>query len=78
MADPVPVNTPAPSIRSRRLWIRALLIVSGILALAGLSGVVEGDMQLRNVGIIGYAGVFPIAALLLAILFLRAKPRPSE
>ena len=70
----------APVFAGSRLavWIRALLIVSGILALAGLSGVVEGDMQLRNVGIIGYAGVFPIAALLLAILFLRAKPRPSE
>jgi hypothetical protein len=59
-------------------WIRGLLGVSGVLALAGLSGVVSGDMQLRNIGIIGYVGVFPIAALLLAILFAKAKPRPSN
>jgi hypothetical protein len=51
-----------------------LLVVSGVLALAGLSGVIVGDMQLRNIGIIGYAGVFPVAALLLAILFRRATP----
>ncbi|MES1200869.1 MAG: hypothetical protein ABUS57_05415 [Pseudomonadota bacterium] len=55
-------------------WIRALLVVSGVLALAGLNGIVSGDMQLRNIGVIGYVGVFPIAALLLALLFLRAKP----
>jgi hypothetical protein len=30
-------------------------------------------MQLRNIGILGYARVFPIAALLLAILFRGAK-----
>ena len=54
--------------------IRALLVASGALALAGLSGVIVGDMQLRNIGIMGYAGVFPIAALLLAILFHREAP----
>jgi hypothetical protein len=31
-------------------------------------------MQLRNIGIIGHVGVFPVAALLLAILFYRATP----
>jgi hypothetical protein len=31
-------------------------------------------MQLRNIGIVGYAGVFPVAALLLAILFQRTPP----
>lgn len=54
--------------------IRLLLVLSGVLALAGLSGVVVGDMQWRNIGIVGYAGVFPVAALLLAILFYRATP----
>jgi hypothetical protein len=54
--------------------IRVLLVASGALALAGLSGVIVGDMQLRNIGIIGYAGVFPVAALLVAILFRRAAP----
>lgn len=57
--------------------IRVLLIASGVLSLAGLSGVVVGDMQLRMIGVVGYAGVFPIAALLLAILFYRAAPREA-
>jgi hypothetical protein len=56
------------------LFIRALMILSGILALAGLSGVVTGDMQLRNIGIIGYVPVFLMICCLLAALFFRAKP----
>ena len=65
----------APVLSGTRLalWIRGLMIVSGVLALAGLSGVVVSDMQLRDIGIVGYAVVFPIAALLLAILFDRAR-----
>ena len=51
--------------------IRLLMIVSGALALAGLSGVMTGDMRLRNIGIVGYDGVFLIVALLLALLFYR-------
>jgi hypothetical protein len=54
--------------------IRVLLTASGLLALAGLSGGIVGDMQLRNIGIIGYVGVFPVAALLLAVLFHRTAP----
>jgi hypothetical protein len=54
--------------------IRVLMIASGLLALAGLSGVVAGDMQLRNIGIVGYLGVFLVVAGLLAVLFYRAKP----
>jgi hypothetical protein len=46
-------------------WIRVLMIASGVLALAGLSGVV-GEMQLRNIGIVGYVGVFFVVAALLA------------
>jgi hypothetical protein len=53
--------------------IRMLMIASGVLALAGLSGVVVGDMQLRMLGVIGYAGMFPVMALLLAILFMRTE-----
>jgi hypothetical protein len=69
----------APVFRGDRLTgsIRALLIVSGVLALAGLSGVFAGNMQLRAIGIVGYAGVFPIAALLLALLFHRATPEAA-
>jgi hypothetical protein len=55
-------------------WIRVLMIASGVLALAGLSGVVVGDMQLRDIGIVGYVGVFLVVAALLAILFYRAPP----
>lgn len=66
----------APAFRGNRLAtsIRGTLIASGVLALAGLSGVIVGDMQLRSIGIVGYAGVFPVAALLLAILFHRTVP----
>ncbi len=54
--------------------IRVLMIASGALALAGLSGVVTGDMQLRNIGIVGYLGVFLVVACLLAVLFSRTRP----
>jgi hypothetical protein len=67
----------APVFRGSRLaaWIRVLTVASGVLSFAGLSGVVAGDMQLRNIGIIGYVGVFLFAAALLAILFYRATPQ---
>lgn len=66
----------APVFCGSRLanWTRALMIVSGALAVGGLSGVVANDMQLRNIGIIGYALVFPATAALLAILFHRTPP----
>ena len=66
----------APVFRGTRLarTIRGMLLASGVLALAELSGVVLGDMQLRAIGIVGYVGVFPVAALLLAILFHRTVP----
>lgn len=57
------------------LWVRALLIVSGVLSAAGLSGVVLGNMQARNIGIVGYTVVFAVAAVLLAVLFYRTKPK---
>jgi hypothetical protein len=67
----------APVFQGNRLaaWIRVLMITSGVLALAGLSGVVAGDMQLRNIGIVGYVGVFLVVAALLAVLFYRANPK---
>jgi hypothetical protein len=58
--------------------IRVLMIASGALALAGLSGVVAGDMQLRNIGIVGYVGVFPVVAGLLAVLFYRVRPAAAH
>ena len=56
------------------IWIRWLMVASAVLALAGLSGVVFGNMQLRNIGIVGYVGVFLVIAVLLAVLFYRALP----
>jgi hypothetical protein len=69
----------APVFWGSRLaaWIHVLMIASGVLALAGLSGVVAGDMQLRNIGIVGYVGVFLVVAALLAILFYRATPQEA-
>ena len=66
----------APVFWGTRLaaWIRVLMTASGVLALAGLSGVVVGDMQLRNIGIVGYVGVFLVVTALLAVLFYRATP----
>jgi hypothetical protein len=67
----------APVFGGSRLaaWIRVTMITSGVLALGGLSGVIAGNMQLRNIGIVGYVGVFLIVAVLLAILFYRATPQ---
>jgi len=69
----------APVFGGSRLaaWIRALMIASGVLSLAGLSGVVTGNMQLRNIGIVGYVGVFLFVAALLAILFYGTTPKEA-
>jgi hypothetical protein len=66
----------APVFAGSRLatTIRVLTIAAGLLALAGLIGVVAGDMNIRNVGIVGYVGVFPLVAALLALLFCRTRP----
>jgi len=69
----------APVFGGSRLagWIRVLMIASGVLSLAGLSGVVSGDMQLRNIGIVGYLGVFLVVATLLAVLFYRTTSKEA-
>jgi hypothetical protein len=66
----------APVFGGSRLaaLIRVLMIASGVLALAGLSGVMAGDMRLRNIGIVGYLGVFLVVAGLLGVLFYRTRP----
>ena len=73
---PLSVLCAAPVFRGTRLAlsIRGLLIASGVLALAGLSGVIAGDMRLRNIGIAGYVGVFPVAAVLMGVFFKRQLP----
>jgi hypothetical protein len=56
-------------------WIRPMMIISGALALAGLSGAATGDMRLRNIGIVGYVPVFFVVTVLLSVLFVRSPPR---
>lgn len=70
----------APVFTGGRLarTIRGLMIVSGVLALSGLSGVVTGDMRLRNLGIVGYDGVFLIVAALMGLLFYRTNRSPDR
>jgi ABC-type transport system involved in cytochrome c biogenesis permease component len=50
---------------------RALLLGSAALAFIGLAGVPLANMNLWNIGIIGYVVLFPIAAVLLAFMFRR-------
>ncbi|SFL23085.1 hypothetical protein SAMN04487950_2937 [Halogranum rubrum] len=59
------------------LAVRTLLLVSGVLSLVGLVGVPLADMQVRNIGIVGYAVVSPIAFLLIGILFRRTQTTPD-
>jgi hypothetical protein len=53
------------------------MILSGTLSMAGLLGAALGEMQLRNIGIAGYAVVFPVVCLLLALVFIRSRPLPE-
>lgn len=70
----------APVFKGGRLEIavRILMIVSGVLSLAGLIGVPLADMQVRNIGIIGYAVAAPVGFLLLAIVFGRTPHMPGD
>lgn len=63
----------APLVAGGRLArsIRILLVISGLLALGGLVGIPTGNMGLRNIGIFGYAAVFPVATAALALRFAR-------
>lgn len=54
---------------------RVLLFLSAALAFVGLAGVPLASMNVRNIGIVGYVILFPIAATLLAVLFRRPEGR---
>lgn len=62
-------------IRDTRLagWVRGLLFASAGLAFLGLLGVPLANMKIRNIGIIGYAVLFPTAAAVSAVIFCRAS-----
>lgn len=67
----------ARSVRGTSLGgrVQALLMASAVLAFLGLLGVPLADMNVRNVGIVGYAVLFPIAASLAAWVFHRSRTR---
>jgi len=70
----------APVFKIGRLekTIRILMIVSGVLSLAGLIGVPLANMNVRNIGILGYVGVSLIVFLLLGIVFGRTQQVQEE
>ena len=57
--------------------VRMLMIFSGVLSLTGLIGVPLANMQIRNIGIIGYGVVAPVIFLLLGIIFGRTQSMPK-
>lgn len=66
----------APVFRFSRLEnaVRILMLVSGILSLLGLVGMPLANMQVRNIGILGYGVVAPVIFLLLGFVFGRTRP----
>jgi len=52
---------------------RRLLVGSAALAFVGLAGIPLANMAIRNLGIIGYVVLFPIAAVLLSRVFRRER-----
>ncbi len=65
----------APVFRVGRLekTVRILMLASGVLSLAGLIGVPLADMQVRLIGVFGYAAVAPVAFLLLGLILGRSQ-----
>jgi len=63
--------------------LRYFMIASGVLSLVGLLGVplaimnVEYWLTVRNIGIVGYALVAPVAFLLMGIVFGRSQREPG-
>jgi hypothetical protein len=53
--------------------LRAFLIICGMLSLAGLFGSFLHNMQIRNIGIIGYAVQGPVAFLFVGIVIGRQR-----
>ena len=53
--------------------LKILLIICGILSIIGLIGVPLQNMQIRNIGIIGYAVLAPVAFFLIGKILGRSK-----
>jgi hypothetical protein len=67
----------APVFSQRRgdAWVRRGMVISGILCLGGLVGVVLGNVNVRDIGIVGYAVVLPIVILRMGRLFAATSTR---
>lgn len=65
---PIAALCAATALRGRPMLgtARRLLIASALLAFVGLAGVPLANMQVRNIGIVGYAVCYPLAAAVLA------------
>jgi hypothetical protein len=59
-------------------WVRYGAILSGVLCLAGITGAVLGNMNVRNIGVVGYGGVLPVVALLMGRLFSRTPTSDEQ
>jgi len=61
----------APVFKIGRLekTVRILMVVSGLLSLTGLIGVPLANMNVRNIGILGYAGVWLLTICLYPLKF---------
>jgi hypothetical protein len=70
----------APVFKKGRLekMVRVLMIASSVLCLVGVIGVPFADAQALSVEILGYGVVAPVVFLLLAVVFGRTKPMPSD
>jgi hypothetical protein len=72
----LPLLLVAPAFSGSRLarWVRCGAILSGLLCLAGMTGAVLGNMNVSNIGVLGYGGVLPVVALLMGRLLSRTPP----
>ncbi|MCY7423109.1 MAG: hypothetical protein LH478_15360 [Chitinophagaceae bacterium] len=70
----------APVFKKGRLEkvVRNLMIICGLLSLVGLIGVPLANMQIRNIGIIGYALIAPFIFLLLGTILGQTKELSIE
>ncbi len=58
--------------------VRFFMIASGVLSLLGLLGIPLANMNVRNIGIVGYTIVALVAFLLMGIVFRRSSPQTNS
>jgi hypothetical protein len=58
-------------------WVKRGMLIGGVLCLGGLLGAVFGNMNVRDIGIVGYAVVLPVVILRMGRLFA-ASPTTDE